>query len=92
MKLSSAVKLRRLSLGMTQGQVAEKAGVTPGTYSRVENDKAVAGWRPSTLNRVATALDLPPALLGMIQVNGDGEDEWQDYARDQLIDILIGKS
>jgi transcriptional regulator with XRE-family HTH domain len=52
---SQRVKNARLELGLSQVQLAAKAGVDPGTISRLE--RGVQGSNLETLRRIVDALD-----------------------------------
>ncbi len=53
-------RLRTLN-ALTQGELAEKAGLTTAAVARIERDKAEP--RPSTLRKLAEALDVQPRDL-----------------------------
>lgn len=59
--LGERVRSRRLQLRMTQVELARRAGINQGYLSEIERDSR----RPSrqTINALAVALDLPPAVL-----------------------------
>jgi transcriptional regulator with XRE-family HTH domain len=56
------LKPLRLELAMTQGELAEKAGVSPGTVNRIERtpDRRVS---PPTVRKLAAALGVPVTRL-----------------------------
>jgi transcriptional regulator with XRE-family HTH domain len=58
--MNAALKARRVEMGLTQVQLAVKAGVDPGTVSRTERGK----HRPNedTLSRLLRALEMEPAV------------------------------
>ena len=54
------VRIRRL---LTQGELAEKAGLSPSTVVNIERDQAEPQFR--TIRKLAEALDVDPiSLLG----------------------------
>lgn len=58
METNSAVKTRRLQLGLTQAKVVNTAGVSLSTYQRYETGDYREG-QPLTEHRIATALRWP---------------------------------
>lgn len=54
--------LRRLK-GMTQEQLAERAGISMGFLSQIEAPNMVVGISLATLLSIADALELPPSKL-----------------------------
>jgi transcriptional regulator with XRE-family HTH domain len=63
-RIGEVARAAREGLGLTQAQVAQKMGMNPGVYGRLER----GGMMPSVgaLRRLATALGVPPdALLDM---------------------------
>ena len=56
MKTGGELKHRRIALGMTQREVAEKAGMTP--QSIIEIEKGRRGISLETLERLCRVLDL----------------------------------
>ncbi len=59
--IGEAARTARESLGLTQAQVAKKAGMSPAVYGRIER----GGMMPSVpaLRRLAVALGVSPAVL-----------------------------
>ena len=45
MQLGSYIKSRRLNIGLTHKQLAEKMGTTVTTISKWENNQVEPGWR-----------------------------------------------
>jgi transcriptional regulator with XRE-family HTH domain len=62
MSVGERVRRRRESLGMTQGELAQAAGMTHAAVSQVENDKRQP--YPRTMKRLASALGIE--LAGLI--------------------------
>ena|SRR4028118_681427 len=60
-RLGEAARTAREELGLTQAQVAQKAGMSPAVYGRIER----GGMMPSVpaLRRLAVALGVSPAVL-----------------------------
>lgn len=58
--LSSMVKRRRKALGLTQAQVAERAGVTQQTIQKLETGKSLGSTR---ILQIGEALGLPVSVL-----------------------------
>jgi transcriptional regulator with XRE-family HTH domain len=56
------VKELRVALGLTQAELADRAGVRRATVSRIENAQ-VSGIDFSTLERLADVLGVEPGLL-----------------------------
>jgi transcriptional regulator with XRE-family HTH domain len=53
-RLGGSIRARRVELGWTQSDLAERSGVPQADISRIENDRLDARW--STLQRLLTAL------------------------------------
>jgi predicted transcriptional regulator len=53
-QLGGSIRARRIELGWTQSNLAERSGVAQADISRIENDRLDARW--STLQRLLTAL------------------------------------
>jgi transcriptional regulator with XRE-family HTH domain len=53
-------RLRTLN-ALTQEELASKAGLTPAAVARIERNEAEP--RPSTLRKLASALDVKPAAI-----------------------------
>jgi transcriptional regulator with XRE-family HTH domain len=60
--LGSRLKQARERRVMTQEDLSRAAGVTEATISRTENEKS-GPTRPSTIRKLAAALDVDPAWL-----------------------------
>jgi len=74
-RIGEVARAAREGLGLTQAQVARKAGIAPGVYGRIER----GGMMPSvpTLRQIAVALGVPPdALLDVspLEVPTSGKD------------------
>ena len=52
--LGGSIRARRIELGWTQSELAERSGVPQADISRIENDRLDARW--STLQRLLTPL------------------------------------
>lgn len=50
------LKEARLKKGLTQGELAEKSGIHPNTYARIERDEQEPGFE--TVKKLAKALGL----------------------------------
>jgi transcriptional regulator with XRE-family HTH domain len=48
---------------LTQAELAQQAGVSLITVTRLENDSGTGSPRPNTVRRLAKALDVEPAWL-----------------------------
>ena len=59
--VGARIKRRRKELGLTQAQLADKAGVNQGYLSQIETGRA--NGRPRTIDALAVALDLPQGVL-----------------------------
>ena len=53
-RLGGSIRARRIELGWTQSDLAERSSVPQADISRIENDRLDARW--STLQRLLTAL------------------------------------
>jgi transcriptional regulator with XRE-family HTH domain len=51
------IRERRIDLGWTQAELADRAGVAQADISRIENGRLDARW--STIHRLSTALETP---------------------------------
>jgi len=51
------IRERRIDLGWTQAELADRAGVAQADISRIENGRLDARW--STIHRLSTALEAP---------------------------------
>ncbi|MGV3605249.1 MAG: helix-turn-helix domain-containing protein [Planctomycetaceae bacterium] len=55
------IRQRRLMLGLTQKQVAEKLGVDTSAYTQLENGRHCPTLK--AVEKVANVLQIPPAML-----------------------------
>ena len=62
MKANEVIKARRLDLGMTQKEVADRCGVTEATVSRWESGD-IKNMRRDKIAILAHVLDVPPSVL-----------------------------
>ena len=71
MKLSNVIGQRlsayRTQQGLSQEQLAERAGISPGFLSQVEAPGMAVGISLNTLFLIAEALDIPPYKLLQIE-------------------------
>jgi len=58
-EIGARVKNQRYMAGMTQADLAEATGLTIEGISRIENGRNQGPPRPSTLGKIAKALDVP---------------------------------
>jgi transcriptional regulator with XRE-family HTH domain len=61
MKIGAQVKRMRERALLTQGELANRAGIGLTTLNRIENDRAEPHFR--TIRKLAKALDVDPAEL-----------------------------
>jgi transcriptional regulator with XRE-family HTH domain len=59
--IANHVRARRLDIGLNVGQLSDRAGISKGMLSKIEN--ALASPSLSTLERLAAALDMPVTSL-----------------------------
>lgn len=73
-RLGEAVRARRFELGLTQGELADRAALARGHVGKLERGQLNAQF--VTLHRVARALDVDPVVLFDL---GDGpvEPSWR---------------
>lgn len=72
MTLGKAIERKRTSTGMSQRELARRAGIDNTSISRIEaNDEAVC--LPSTLKAIADVLDMD--YLYLLSLNGTIEDD-----------------
>jgi transcriptional regulator with XRE-family HTH domain len=57
------LKRQRVTRGFTQRSLAEEAGVSPSTVNLLEQRQKNERFHPTTLVRLAEALDIEPADL-----------------------------
>lgn len=72
--ISNRIKTLRVSAGMSQNRLADRAGIRLQTVQRIENGDLVP--REDTLRRIAHALQVDPGMI----LEGDerqGRHEWQ---------------
>ena len=62
MKANEVIKMRRLDLGLTQKEIADRCGVTEATVSRWESGD-IKSMRRGNIAALARVLDIPPAVL-----------------------------
>lgn len=60
-KLANLLSEARHKLGLTQAQVAKKAGMNANAYAKIERGES--GSRPVTLKKIAKALEIDFAKL-----------------------------
>ena len=63
-----SIRERRIDLGWTQAELAERAGVPQADISRIENGRLDARW--STIHRLSTALESPGVTPKRSLANG----------------------
>lgn len=63
------VKTKRIEMGLTQNELANKIGVKRNTISRIEEDKEIP--RAFTLVKMAVVLKITPDYLMCMEDNGD---------------------
>lgn len=73
MKANDVMKVRRLELGLTQKEVADRCGVTEATVSRWESGD-IKNMRRDKIAALARALDISPAVLM----------DWEEYDVEQM--------
>lgn len=78
------IKSYRISLGLTQGQVAEELDVTPGYISNVENGRTAMSLRILTYYAKLTGVSLDELV-------GNLDPEYKRSALDNAIIKEIGK-
>lgn len=85
MTTGEIVRARRLSLGLTQKVVAQRAGITTKTVYHVELNR---GPGPETLAKLASALQCQPSDLIGVPIDPDAKLNSQAHSR--LKAILSG--
>lgn len=61
--LSDRLETARRRKLLTQAELAQRAGVSLITITRIENQKGAGNPRPDTVRRLAKALEVDPAWL-----------------------------
>ena len=73
MKANDVMRVRRLELGLTQKEVADRCGVTEATVSRWESGD-IKNMRRDKIAMLARALDISPAVLM----------DWEEYDMERM--------
>ena len=68
MKANEVMRVRRLELGLTQKEIADRVGVTEATVSRWESGD-IKNMKRNKIAALARALDISPAVLM----------DWEEY-------------
>ena len=80
MKANEVIKTRRLDLGLTQKEVADRCGVTEATVSRWESGD-IKSMRRGNIAALARVLDVPPSVLM----------DWEEYDAEMMERKKIAK-
>ena len=92
--LAFRVETSRNDLGLTQAELAERAGISRGHVSKIESGQ-VTNIRRITVEALAKALEVPASyLLAFVEVSDEGEDDVDKFMRQsplvkQLMDLFI---
>ena len=73
MKANEVIKMRRLDLGLTQKEIADRCGVTEATVSRWESGD-IKNMRRDNIAILAHVLDVPPSVLM----------DWEEYDAEMM--------
>lgn len=73
MKANEVIRMRRLDLGLTQKEVADRCGVTEATVSRWESGD-IKNMRRDKIAILAHVLDVPPSVLM----------DWEEYDAEMM--------
>lgn len=73
MKANDVIKARRLDLGLTQKEIADRCGVTEATVSRWESGD-IKNMRRDKIAMLANILDVPPSVLM----------DWEEYDTEMM--------
>ena len=73
MKANEVIKMRRLDLGLTQKEIADRCGVTEATVSRWESGD-IKSMRRGNIAALARVLDVPPSVLM----------DWEEYDAERI--------
>ena len=85
--IGARVRVMRELRGLSQGQLAYKAGTTPPQISRLENDERPKAWA-ATLARIAEALGTSlDYLVGL--TDDPGLEVRADYVPPELVDAVL---
>ena len=86
MSVKDLIKEKRLSLGMTMKEVADKVGVSEATISRWESGE-ISNMRRGAISALAKALGISPnEIMGWEQVSGDSSNDISPSPTGQKID------
>lgn len=77
--LSKHMRQRRKSLGITQEQLADRAGLTPNYVARLEMEKRLPSF--TVLVALASALEMPVSELLLSDAGEPAADEAKEMAR-----------
>jgi transcriptional regulator with XRE-family HTH domain len=73
--VSDAIKARLAELGMTQADLAHRAGVALETVRELQHNLRPRRRSPRTLSAVSTALDWPEDRLAVLAAGGDPDSD-----------------
>lgn len=87
MSFADAVRQLREKAGLTQAQVAERAGISTGLASMVETGQRIPS--PEIVVRLGAVLGLGTrAQIAFLAVAGYASEEWKDRASEDLREFL----
>lgn len=86
MSVKDLIKEKRLSLGMTMKEVADKVGVSEATISRWESGE-ISNMRRGAISALAKALGISPnEIMGWEQISGDSSNDISTSPTGEKID------
>lgn len=85
-RLGQAIKQARLALGLSQEQVAKRAGVSIASVHTVESGKVPRSRMPYTIGPLAHVLGWPPGAVDAVLSGQDPPGGWRDVPVQAQID------
>ena len=73
MKLGTTIQRLRKEKKISQGEFADKIGISPTSLSQIENNKTTP--KPSTLDRICSELSIPSHVLHLLSLTIDDVPE-----------------
>lgn len=85
-RLGQAIAAARKAQSLTQGDLADRAGVSLGAVQRAEAGASPKARMPPTLHPIARALCWPDSAIDSVLDGGDPPDTFEDVDVQPLVD------